>query len=392
MLYSNIAPTQSREKLMQFTYTVVQSDNFKDCAKQIGAFLSPEIQSVILLATSDNTWDMDEVNAWLRQCKVPVAGGFFPGVIAGQQKHQHNAIVALGSTTPLRKCLVNGLSKGESFIDAQLSQYIGTKEEGKPYLVFIDGLSQNIERFTDVFYRTMGESTATMGGGAGSLDFVQKPCLFTENGIVDDAALIVELPLPLSVGIQHGWEICAGPHLVTDSSGVAVSQLNYTDALQIYQSEILANSGINLLEHDFFDVAKQFPLGIEKLDSEPLVRDPIQAEGNTLVCVGEVPQNAMIYLLQGDTQKLALAAQKAASNAVETHRMQHQTDLSVCFTVDCISRVLFMDEDFKQELGSINSALPEHLPHVGILSLGEIGNVDAGPIEWLNKTTVVGVL
>jgi hypothetical protein len=377
---------------MHFHYTVTQGDKFSDCIAQIEAFLPPKTESIILLATSDNTWNMNEVSDWLRQSKMPIAGGFFPGVIAAQEKYQHNTIVALCSTRPLRKCLVNGLSKGENFIYAQLSQYIGAQEEGKPYLVLIDGLSQNIERFTDVFYRTMGESTATIGGGAGSLDFIQKPCLFTENGIAEDAALIIELPSPLSVGIQHGWEICAGPHLVTESCGVAVNQLNFTDALEIYRDEILAHSGINLTEHDFFDVAKQFPLGIEKLDDEPLVRDPIQADGNTLICVGEVPQNAMIYLLQGHTQKLTEAAKLAASNAVEAHKRHYDTALSTCFTVDCISRVLFMDADFTQELSSINSVLPEQVKHIGILSLGEIGNVDSGPIEWLNKTTVVGVL
>lgn len=377
---------------MQFTYTVIQSDTFSDCAKQLETCLPTDTQSIILLATSDNSWAMDELNRWLKQCNLAVGGGFFPGVIADKHKYQTNTIVVLSSTLRLRKCLVKGLSKGESFIDTQLSQYIGAKTEGKPYLVFIDGLSQNIERFTDVFYRTMGESTATIGGGAGSLDFVQKPCLFTENGIVEDAALIIELPLPLSVGIQHGWEICAGPHLVTESSGVTVQQLNYNEALEIYQNEILAHSGINLSDHDFFDVAKQFPLGIEKLDAEPLVRDPIRADGSKLICVGEVPQNAMIYLLHGNTQKLTQAAQRAASNAVEAHQIHYQTPLSVCFTVDCISRVLFMDEDFTLELNSINSVLPEQTIHLGILSLGEIGNVDSGPIEWLNKTTVIGVM
>ena len=51
-----------------------------------------------------------------------------------------------------------------------------------------------------------------------------------------------------------------------------------------------------------------------------------------------------------------------------------------------------MDEDFTLELNSINSVLPEQIIHLGILSLGEIGNVDSGPIEWLNKTTVIGVM
>lgn len=178
---------------MHFHYTVTQGDKFSDCIAQIEAFLPSETESIILLATSDNTWNMNEVSDWLRQSKMPIAGGFFPGVIAAEEKYQHNTIVALCSTRPLRKSLVNGLSKGENFIYAQLSQYIGAKEEGKPYLVLIDGLSQNIERFTDVFYRTMGESTATIGGGAGSLDFIRKPCLFTENGIAEDIGIMREL-------------------------------------------------------------------------------------------------------------------------------------------------------------------------------------------------------
>jgi len=377
---------------MYFTHTIIHGDTFSDCAAQIEEFVTNVSQSIILLATSDNTWNMDEVSYWLRQCSIPVAGGFFPGVIAGERKHQTNTIVALSSTHLLDKRLVNGLSKGESFITTQLSQHGDAKAQGRSYLVFIDGLSQNIERFTDVFYRTMGESTATIGGGAGSLEFIQKPCIFTENGIVEDAALIIELPLPLSVGIQHGWEIYAGPHLVTESDGVAVRQLNYTNALDIYREEILTHSGINLAEHDFFEVAKQFPLGIEKLDAEPLVRDPIQTINDALVCVGEVPQNAMIYLLEGKTSKLTAAAKTAASNAVAAHYASSQQALTACFTVDCISRVLFMDLDFALELQAITDALPADVLHVGVLSLGEIGNVEAGPIEWLNKTTVVGVV
>jgi len=74
--------------------------------------------------------------------------------------------------------------------------------------------------------------------------------------------------------------------------------------------------------------------------------------------------------------------------------LNHQTASKAewCFTVDCISRVLFLEERFGEELKVISQSLPDHLTNVGILSLGEIGNVRCGPIEWLNKTTVIGLM
>ncbi|MDG0980740.1 MAG: hypothetical protein P8O79_13500 [Halieaceae bacterium] len=69
-----------------------------------------------MLATSDNPWDLNEVNGWLKHGKTPLAGGFFPGVTAAQNKYQRNTIVVLSSKNPLRKCLVNGIRKFESLI------------------------------------------------------------------------------------------------------------------------------------------------------------------------------------------------------------------------------------------------------------------------------------
>ena len=36
-----------------------------------------------------------------------------------------------------------------------------------------------------------------IGGGAGTLDFVQRPCLFTRAGLLENAALVIKLPVPL---------------------------------------------------------------------------------------------------------------------------------------------------------------------------------------------------
>src|SRR6056300_773877 len=99
----------------------------------------------------------------------------------------------------------------------------------------------------------------------------------------------------------------------------------------------------------------------------------------------------MIYLLVGEHDKLIQAAREATQMAVDLID-QTSSKAEWCFTVDCISRVLFLEERFNEELKAISQSLPDHLTNVGILSLGEIGNVRSGPVEWLNKTTVIGLM
>ena len=57
--------------------------------------------------------------------------------------------------------------------------------------------------------------------------------------------------------------------------------------------------------------------------------------------------------------------------------------------VDCISRVLFLQEHFENELTAMNIG-EKNL--VGVLSIGEIANSGKDYLELYNKTCVVGML
>jgi hypothetical protein len=370
---------------------VIENPDLTALLASLKAQVPKSAKGLILLATADNSWSMAGLEEWITQTDIPLAGGLFPGVIFGNQSYLKDALVVICCEEPMQTRTIRNLSAGERAIETQVNSIKPEGGDACNALILIDGLSQNIERFTDVFYRELGESASVLGGGAGSLDFIQKPCVFTNEGIIADAAIIVKFKHKLSVGIQHGWQIAAGPHLVTKSDGVVVEALNYQSAVQVYENEIDAYGTHKLELDDFFTVAKGYPLGIEKLDAETLVRDPIKTDNNALVCVGEVPENAMVYLLAGEPEKLIKAAREAAQMAVNLNR-ETSAKADWCFTVDCISRVLFLEERFNEELEAIAQSLPGHLTNVGILSLGEIGNVRSGPIEWLNKTTVIGLI
>ena len=59
------------------------------------------------------------------------------------------------------------------------------------------------------------------------------------------------------------------------------------------------------------------------------------------------------------------------------------------FLIDCISRALFLGDDFIDEIKAVSEA---NTPMIGALSLGEIANNGREYLEFYNKTCVVGML
>ncbi len=65
---------------------------------------------------------------------------------------------------------------------------------------------------------------------------------------------------------------------------------------------------------------------------------------------------------------------------------------SSAFLIDCLSRYLFLEERFVEELRAVQNAYTPSTTLWGVLSLGEIANANEEGIELYNKTCVVGTL
>lgn len=134
----------------------------------------------------------------------------------------------------------------------------------------------------------------------------------------------------------------------------------------------------------FFDLAKSYPFGIAKLDAESIVRNPLlTGEDSSLICVGAITEGSFVDILTGDKSSLITAARHALISAKESCNSK-----TILF-MDCISRVLFLDNDFKYELNAVND---ENIPLIGALTLGEIANSGKDYLEFYNKTAVIGIL
>ena len=172
------------------------------------------------------------------------------------------------------------------------------------------------------------------------------------------------------IGVSHGWASISGPYKVTDAESNVIRSLDWEPAFDVYQRVVNDASDVLVTHDNFFELAKGYPFGISRLGAEYIVRDPIVVdEDGSLVCVGEVPAESYIDILSGSLDSLVSASNHARRLAEEAYASSKEGPLIVF--IDCISRVLFLQDDFDQELAAVYHTGDRM---VGALTLGEIAN------------------
>ncbi|RQD60697.1 MAG: histidine kinase [Desulfonatronovibrio sp. MSAO_Bac4] len=359
-------------------------DSFEQNINDLNA--DPNVKAIMILACDANGFTPEKVDPVLVNSRVPVFGGIFPQII-GNGKNMEKGTIMAGLFNDINTLTIPELSNDQADMDQKVASALeGLDCLDKTIFVFVDGLSTRISALIDGLFDNIGLMSNYIGGGAGSLSFEQKPCIFTSRGLQADSAVLAVSDVKSGVGVAHGWDQISQAMKVTESEKNRVISLNWEPAFQVYQQVIHKHSQSSFENEPFFDIAKAHPLGIVKLDNEMVVRDPIVMENNELVCVGEVPEGSFVYILKGDRDSLINGAVQARESA--RNNFSGNMDNSSMIFIDCISRVLFMEDDFYMELAAVD----EKFRAIGALTLGEIANTGNSYLEFYNKTAVVGIL
>jgi hypothetical protein len=344
------------------------------------------VAGVLVLACEANSFTPSTVDDALKAISKPIFGGIFPEVIYGNRKLSKGAVV-IGLPVEPQLLIVPGLSDEEQDFETLLGEWQPALNGEKTMFVWVDGLSSRISDLLESMFLVYGPAHNYIGGGAGSLSLVQQPCLFTNQGLVQDSGVLAVLDVPSSIGVSHGWTYVSGPYKVTESTRNVIKTLNWQPAFDVYRGVIDPMIEQPLSQENFFDFAKRHPLGIARLNAENIVRDPILVgDDGSLICVGEVSEESHIDILHGNPECLINAARQASM--ISRQSFDGVGENALTFVADCISRVLFLGDAFENELQAISGEGAT----VGALTLGEIANNGQDYLEFYNKTVVVGLL
>lgn len=348
----------------------------------------PGVTSILVLAADANEFVPATLDPVLRQVNVPVAGGIFPAIVH-QGQHYARGTLVIGLAARTRTRVIRDLSTTNPAGLARLFAAVDDRDfcldRGTAFF-WADGFAPQLSALMDAFHCHACLNYAVIGGAAGSLDLVQKPCIITNAGLLADAAVITVVDASSSVAARHGWVKLSGPFLVTRATGNVVHTLNARPALEVYQAAISDAYGKAIVLDRFYEAAQNFPFGIQRYGAERIVRDPVRVEGTKLICIGDVPQGALVDILTATTTSLLVAVDEVMLEAEAQARRFGQ--VRTVFVVDCVSRMVLLQGQFQREL--VNLYLPGTVT-VGVLALGEFACNGRDAPAFLCKSTVVAM-
>ncbi|WP_154852746.1 FIST signal transduction protein [Cyclobacterium xiamenense] len=339
---------------------------------------NPKIASYLLFVAAENHPDKASFEEILALNEKPLLGGIFPEIIGEGIRYKTGfALVPLEERLQVA-CFESqqGIVSPEAFRHWLEEQPV----EAASVFCFVNAFWSEKTTFLHALYDVFGPFVNYLGGGAGSLSFKSFPCILSNQRVIERGAVIGLMDETVQLGVAHGWQPISDPIKVTQTKGNTIVSLNWKPAFEVYRELIEAHSQQRISPENFFDIARSYPLGLVRLDDEMIIRDPYATEAGMLHIVDEVPEGEYIRIMHGDLHSLLKGAREAVSSAFNGQTAEGN---QVCF--DCISRVLFMQSDFQQELTFLN----QNHPMDGALSVGEIANIGSASLELFNKTVVV---
>jgi hypothetical protein len=311
-------------------------------------------------------------------------GGLFPGLIHGALRRD-DGIVAIALPRASQVCRVDLGARDVRWVDTPPQLPGGAPAS---LTILVDSQSPGIAALLEDLYDRFADRVHHVGGGAGRHDLAPLPSIFTDEGLIEHAGLVVLVPRTSSVAVRHGWRRVRGPFVATRTRGNVIQELNWEPAGSFYRAQVEALAPRMEGRPVFPDLASSYPLCIGKEGGEDVMRDPMYiSDADELVVLSDVPENSVMFLAHGDPDSLIESARQAVDDCGGVRQA------TSCFVSDCYSRALMLGDRFPRELAAVSAALAQFtdLPAEGVLALGEIAANGSRNLEFFNKTIVVAI-
>ena len=343
---------------------------------------------VMILIGEDCIPDINGMICDLNEKSICFFGGIFPGLIHGEVKSTEGAIIC--KMPGIGEPSIVSIKDPDRIQIPEFTELLSLESNIKyTAIILIDGMAPNKGLFLSEMLNRLGDSVNYFGGGAGFQNMKKDQCLFSSEGFIDDAAIVFLAKLESCLGVRHGWKRMMGPLVATRTDRNVICEFNWENAFEVYREAVEKDSGRKFSKSNFYDIAKEYPLGLFREGCENIGRATVAlTDDGDIVCGGEVHGNAVVDILGGNRESLIRAAQMAAEDC----RVPEGRRISHCLVSDCISRALLLENEYPEELKAISRGIqPAGVPE-GALTLGEISSFGERYLEYLNLTTVVMVM
>lgn len=324
--------------------------------------------------------------------KIALVGAVFPALIkSGEFRTQglwllrfdSMPYVALHDNLPQDAA---GVSQVAEQIGNQVRAQIKDDTQVTLFLLF-DALVPNISTLLDELYLQLANRVHYVGANAGSETFQPIPSLFDNTRIIQNGVLLMLLQPHLGAMLAHGYN--APPRMIsaTSTEGNRIRQIDWRPAFEVYQELVRAQFGVEVTRENFYQHAVHFPFGIIRANHEVLVRIPVALEEDgSLFCVGEIPANAVLTLLEAPKIDSPYTLQTLVQGLTGLNGELAGSELLLFY---CAGRRLHLGLD--AATGELRQF--DHLTGAtsvaGALSLGEIGSSLQGGYPLFHNATLV---
>ncbi len=254
-------------------------------------------------------------------------------------------------------------------------------------LLLTDGLAGDQQEIVRGAYGVLGASVPLVGGCAGDDLKMTTTFQLHRDRILSDSVVAAGIAsnAPLGIGVRHGWQAVGDPMLVTGSGGNRVYTLDDRPALDVYLEHVgvAAEDGLEELTR----LAMTHPLGLSRPTGEEQVRfiGGADFEERSLQCIAEVPQGALVWIMEGDAQSVLDATDAACHDSVLA--LEGRPPIGM-LAFDCIARHRVLGEQrVKAEINRL-AASSRGVPVAGFYTYGEIART-RGTRGFHNQTLVV---
>lgn len=167
---------------------LIQNSSTENLTNAIKSINLTGDQLLFIMLREKGGVDVPQIIETLNKFNIDFIGGIFPGVIYGDQKYEEGAMI---TRLPVlgKPILITGLN-ARNILFPDFKDIMGKFKTKYAAMVLVDGLTENIDGFLSMLVNRLADPVHCFGGGAGSITFKQRPCIFTPRGAFQDAAMI----------------------------------------------------------------------------------------------------------------------------------------------------------------------------------------------------------